>query len=177
LQAVEQAAGDDELLRGRLDVENSGTGGHPLGRAVVDDAAAAVGVLVLEGAVDHVGDGLEAAVRVPARALGLAGRVIHFAHLVHVDERVQVSRRDARERAHDREALALVAPRPSGDLTNRALGVTQRGRGDAGQCQRVGRDGRHRNLLSSCTFNCTWPQRLASARHSPQSEGGTLSLA
>jgi hypothetical protein len=34
---------------------------------------------VLEGAVDDVGDGLEAAVRVPRRALGLAGRVLDLA--------------------------------------------------------------------------------------------------
>jgi hypothetical protein len=47
--------------------------GHPLGVAVGDEAAAAVGVLVPEDAVDHVGDGLEAAVRVPGGALGLAG--------------------------------------------------------------------------------------------------------
>ena len=46
---------------------------HPLGVAVGDEAAAAVGVLVLEDAVDHVGDGLEAAVGVPGRPLGLAG--------------------------------------------------------------------------------------------------------
>ena len=54
--------------------------------------AAAGGVLVLEGAVDHVGDRLEAPVRVPGGALGLAGRVLHLAHLVHVDEGIQTSR-------------------------------------------------------------------------------------
>ena len=68
-----------------------GAGRHPLGVAVGDQAAAAVGVLVLERAVDHVGDGLEAAVRVPRRALRLARRVLHLAHLVHVDERVEVA--------------------------------------------------------------------------------------
>jgi hypothetical protein len=47
---------------------------------------------VLERAVDDVGDGLEAAVRVPRRALGLAGRVVDLAHLVHVDERVEAAR-------------------------------------------------------------------------------------
>ena len=41
-------------------------------------------------AVEHVGDGLEPAVRVPGRALRLAGRVLDLAHLVHVDERVEV---------------------------------------------------------------------------------------
>ena len=78
---------------------------------LVIDPAAAVGVLVLEGAVHDVRDGLEAAVRVPRRALGLARRVLDLAHLVHVDERVELGQVDAGERAADREALALEAAR------------------------------------------------------------------
>ena len=86
-------------------------GGHPLRGAVGDDAAAAVGVLVLERAVDDVGDGLEAAVRVPVGAPGLARRVVDLAHLVHVDERVEVGEVDAGEGPADGEALALEALR------------------------------------------------------------------
>ena len=111
LDAVEQPAADDQLLGRRLDVEDAAAGGHPLGGAVGDDAAAAVGVLVLEGAVDHVGDGLEAAVGVPVGAPGLARRVVDLAHLVHVDERVEVGQVDAGEGPADREALALEALR------------------------------------------------------------------
>ncbi len=44
---------------------------------------------MLEHAVDHVGDGFEAAVGVLRGALGLAGRVVDLAHLVHVHERVE----------------------------------------------------------------------------------------
>ena len=87
----------DQLLGRRLDVEDAAAGGHPLGGAVGDDAAAAVGVLVLERAVDHVGDGLEATVGVPGGALGLARGVVDLAHLVHVDERVEVGEVDAGE--------------------------------------------------------------------------------
>ena len=72
LDAVEEPAAADERLGRALDVEDARAGGHPLGVAVGDEAAAAGRVLVLEGAVDHVGHGLEAAVRVPRRALGLA---------------------------------------------------------------------------------------------------------
>ena len=86
-------------------------GGHPLGVAVGDGAAAAVRVLVDEDAVDDVGDGLEAAVRVPGGALGLARRVLHLAHLVHHDERVEVLVVDPGEGAAHREALALEAAR------------------------------------------------------------------
>ena len=78
-------------VRRPLDVQDPAPGGHPLRGAVLDDAAAADGVLVLEGAVDHVGDRLEAAVGVPGRALGLARAVVDLAHLVHVDEGVEVA--------------------------------------------------------------------------------------
>ena len=73
--------------------------------------AAAVGVAVLERAVDHVGDGLEAAMRVPRRALRLAGRVFDLAHLVEMDERVEIGEVDAGERPADREALPFEAAR------------------------------------------------------------------
>ena len=81
--------------------------GHPLRVAVGDDAAAAVRVGVLERPVEHVGHGLEPTMRMPRRALRLTRRVLHLAHLVEVDERVEVGQVDARERATDREALAL----------------------------------------------------------------------
>jgi hypothetical protein len=46
---------------------------HPLGVAVGDEPAAAVGVLVLEDPVEHVGDGLEAAVGCQGVPLGSPG--------------------------------------------------------------------------------------------------------
>jgi hypothetical protein len=55
------------------------------------DEAAAVGVLGLEDAVDHVGDGLEAAVWVPRSVFGLAGGVVHLAHLVHGEGQAAIS--------------------------------------------------------------------------------------
>ena len=101
------AAADDELLGRRLDVQDARAGGHPLRGAVRDEAAAAVGVLVLERPVDDVGDGLEAAVRVPVGALGLVRGVVDLAHLVHVDERVEVLGRRRR-----RTPGARGSPRP-----------------------------------------------------------------
>jgi hypothetical protein len=103
LEAVEQAAADHELLRRRLDVQDAAAGGHPLGVAVGDQPAAAVGVLVLERAVDDVGDGLEPAVRVPRGALGLTRAVVDLAHLVHVHERVEPGQVHPGEGAPDRE--------------------------------------------------------------------------
>src|SRR5207249_7434282 len=69
-----------------------------------------------------VGDGLEPAVRVPGRALRFARRILHFAHLVHMDERVEVGEVDAGERTPDWKPLTLEAAGCGGDRTNRSLG-------------------------------------------------------
>src|SRR3954447_18994874 len=104
VRAIDGAPGAPEVRCGNATTR---AGSHPLGVAVADRAAAPVGVGVLEGAVDDVGDGLEAAVRVPGSALRLARRVLDLAHLVHVDERVQVAQVHPGEGAANREALAL----------------------------------------------------------------------
>src|SRR5438094_375907 len=75
LQTVEQSTAGNQPLRGPLDMQNPGTSGHPLRITVGNDPTAAVGIAVLESTIDHVGDGLEAAVRVPRGALWLARSV------------------------------------------------------------------------------------------------------
>ena len=111
LDAVEQPAAGHQLLRWLLDVEDAPARGHPLGVAVGDEPSSADRILVLEGAVDHVGHRLEAPMRVPRGALGLARRVLHLPHLVHVDERVEVAAIDAGEGPVHREPLTLVSRR------------------------------------------------------------------
>ena len=106
---MEEAAAFDEFCRRCLDVQDARTGRHPLGRAIGDQTAAAVGILVGEPSVDHVGDGLEPAVRMPVGAPGLAGFVFHLTHLVHVHEWVQRGGADPGKRPDDGKALALVA--------------------------------------------------------------------
>jgi signal transduction histidine kinase/CheY-like chemotaxis protein len=138
LEAVEQPAAHHQLLGGLLDVQDPAARGHPLGVAVGDQAAAAVGVLVAEHAVDDVRDGLEPAVRVPRRALGLTRRVLDLAHLVHVDEGVQLSQVHAGERPADRETLTLEPGRRGRHRHDRPLGRGGGvGLGDAGQDQNV----------------------------------------
>ena len=92
-------------------MQDAAAGGHPLRRPVLDRAAAAMGVLVQERPVDDVRDGLEAAMRVPVGSAGFARRVVDLAHLVHVDERVELGEADAGERPAHRESLALGAAR------------------------------------------------------------------
>ncbi len=145
LEAVEQPARGHEPIRRFLDVEDPGTGRHPLRVAVGDHAPAAVRVAVLEHAVQHVGHRLEPAVRMPRRPLRLAGRVLDLAHLVQVDERVEVLQRSPGECAADGEALALETARGGGQGADRPLPGGHRVRGgDAGEDgDVVDGDGRH----------------------------------
>ena len=134
LDPVEQPAARHEPLRRLLDVEDPGAGCHPLGVAVGDRPAATVRVLVLERAVHHVGDRLEPAVRVPGRALRLARRVVDLAHLVHVDERVEIGEVDMREGAANREALPFNPVRAIVRLlTGRSRAVVGSGSGMRGR--------------------------------------------
>ncbi len=117
---MKQPAAQDERLRRLLDVQDPGAGGHPLRVAVRDEPAAAVRVLVLERAVDHVGDRLETTMWVPGRALRLTGRVLDLAHLVEVHERIEIFERDAGEGAADREPLPFEPVRGVGDAAHGA---------------------------------------------------------
>ena len=108
LDAVGAAAVAEEGLGRDLVVEDPGAGGHPLGVALADDPAAAVAVVVLDDPVDHVGDGLEAPVRVPRGADRLVGGVVDRPELVEQEEGVgHVGVEAAGERAPDLEAGAL----------------------------------------------------------------------
>ena len=125
LDPVEEAAADDELLRGSLDVEQAGARCHPLGVTVLDDTAPTVAVLVHEGAVKDVGDRLEATVRVPRGALGLTRCVLDLAHLVHVDEGVEIGQVDAGEGTSHGETLPLETARRSRHRTHRTRELIQ----------------------------------------------------
>ena len=150
LNAMEQPPGHDERLGWRLNVENALAGRHPLRGAVPDDTTATVRVLVLKGAVDHVGDRLESPVGVPRRALRLPRRVLDLPHLVHVDERIEVRQIDAGESAAHGEALPLQATRRTRHGAHRTLHdlrpVWRRNGGERGQVS-DGHSG-HRNLRS-----------------------------
>jgi hypothetical protein len=99
---------------------------------------------VVEDAVHDVRDRLEAPVRVPWRALGLARRILHLAHLVHVDEGVQPAQVDAGEGPANGEPFALIAARRVGPLDHRTGHGGELGLGDPGQDAGVGHgDGGH----------------------------------
>jgi hypothetical protein len=118
---MEEAPGHHQPLGRGLDMEDPGASGHPLGVAVGDQATAPVGVLMLEGAVDHVGHGLEPTMGMPRGALGLAGRVVDLAHLVHVHEGIQLRLSDSGKRPTDREALSFKRARGDRDRGHRPI--------------------------------------------------------
>ncbi len=107
LDAVEEAAARDELFGRCLDVQDSGPCGHPLGVPVGDEATPADGVLMPERPVDHVGDRLEATMRMPGSAFRLTRGVLDLPHLVHMDERVESAPVDAGERPANRKPFSL----------------------------------------------------------------------
>ena len=146
---MEEPAAHDEVLRRLLDVQDACARSHPLGVAVGDDSAATVRVGVLENPVDDVGDGFEAAMGMPRRALGLTGCVLHLAHLIHHDEGIESAQIDAREGATHRETLTLETTRRGSDRHDRT--VLERGIGlrHARQRERVV-DGHGGHGLSLC---------------------------
>ena len=142
---MEEPPGADQRLWRSLDVQDALARRHPLGGTVLDDATTTDRVGVLEDSVDHVGDRLEATVRVPRRALGLTWAVLDLTHLIHVDEGVEVGIGDPDEGATDRKALALEAARCGDALDDlaqaRGGGVNEL---DSGQDESVlDGDGRH----------------------------------
>ena len=104
---------------------------------------------MLKDPIDHVGNGLEAAMRMPRRPLGLARGVLNLAHLVHVDEGVEVGQRCPGEGAPDGKALSLESRRSVGDALH--LSEPRRGlrRRYSGQRQVVwnGHSGHRHSIL------------------------------
>jgi hypothetical protein len=85
---VKEAATCNQELGWCLDVQDAAAGGHPLRVTVANASTTAVAVAMVKDAVEHVGDCLEPAMRMPRRPLRFAGRVFHFTHLVEHDERI-----------------------------------------------------------------------------------------
>ena len=142
LDAVHMTALDHQFLAGQLVMEDAGSGGHPLGVAIVDDATPAVGVVMNERAVHEVRDGLETAVRMPRRALGFVG-FIRGDHVVEQEERVGLRHRGDRERSPDGKTGTFGREQRIGHLRR----GSRRGRcgrsWDAWQYQSVRADRRH----------------------------------
>ena len=89
LDAVEQATRNHQRLGRGLNVEDPRPGRHPLRRSVGNQAPATVGVLVGEGAVDHVRHRLKTTVGMPRGAFRLPGGIVDRPHLVHVDKGIE----------------------------------------------------------------------------------------
>ena len=113
LDAVEQAAGHHQVFRGSLDMQNAVTGGHVLRPTFTNGPTAAVRVLMQKPAINQIGERFKAAVRMPGCAFRLTGGILHLAHLIHHDERINIAGIEASERPTDRKSLALERLRRS----------------------------------------------------------------
>ena len=103
LEAVHAAGG---IALGHFLMNDAAAGGHPLHVAGGDGAAVAHAVAVLDGAGEDVGDGLDAAMRMP----GEAGQVVLrdvVAEIVEQEERIEVGGVAETERAAQMDAGAF----------------------------------------------------------------------
>ena len=103
LEAVHAAVG---IALGHFLVDDAAAGGHPLDVAGGDGAAVAHAVAVLDGAGEDVGDGFDAAMRMP----GEAGEVIVgnvVAEIVEQEEGIEVGGVAEAERAAEMDARAF----------------------------------------------------------------------
>ena len=177
LHAVRRAAVTERPLARDLVVQDPAAGGHPLRVALGDEAAAAVRVVVGDLPVEHVRDGLEPAVRVPRRALGLVRPVLHRPELVEQEEGIGDRQREAaRERTPHLEAGALHRV---GGRDHRVDGSRHRGgdvgTGDTGQDEWVfDSHSRHElvNLLACATIPPADAGRRSRSRAAPDASMG-----
>ena len=79
-----------------------------------------------KSAIDHVRDGLEAAMWVPWSPFRLSGRVVNGAHLVHVDKWIENTGGDSGERPAHREPLAFQPARRRSKGAHRTSVVADR---------------------------------------------------
>ncbi|CAB4556393.1 unannotated protein [freshwater metagenome] len=86
-------------------MQDAGSRSHPLGISVGDGATTAIGIHVIEDAIDDVRDGFKAAVWMPWCALWLTGCIFNFAHLIEMNEGIKLGEIDAGKCTADREAF------------------------------------------------------------------------
>ena len=150
LNAVEETTRINECIWWTFDVQDARTGGHPLRGTVGDHSTATDGVLVEKGPLHHVGNGFEAAVRVPRSPLGFARTVVHLAHLIQVDEGVEIGELDAVKGPTNRKTLTFHPTGCGGDLHDTTRAVAGTYRDDTGEFERVSNgDGRHTSTLTT----------------------------
>ena len=87
-------------------VQDAAPGGHPLHVAGAEQAAVAEAVAVLDVAGQHIGDGLDAAMRVPGKTGEIFARPV-VAEIVEQQERIELARVAEAEGAAKMHAGAL----------------------------------------------------------------------
>jgi hypothetical protein len=97
-------------------MQNAAACCHPLTAAIADDASIAQAVLVLDGAVDQIGEGLNAPVRMGGKALDVVVGICRIKGVKH-KKRVKGLDRGRSQHAHKAYARAVNCL-PSDDVLN-----------------------------------------------------------
>jgi hypothetical protein len=109
LEAVHLAG---EIALGHFLVHDAASGGHPLHVSRAQGAGVAEAVAMFDGAGQHIGNGLDAAVRMPGKALEVVLRLV-VAEIVKQQERIGERRIvESRMRAADARPRLRDAARP-----------------------------------------------------------------
>src|ERR1043165_3548471 len=122
LESVQPPAGAQDLRRRHLGVNDAGAGSHPLHVARIDAAAIALRVLVLDRAVEDVGAGLEAAMRMVGRPMRLPRPMGDGPHAVEEEKGIEVVEPRRRKRPRDDHPLAFELASGVDDVGNGARG-------------------------------------------------------
>src|SRR5207302_5664164 len=152
LEAAHAAA----ILLGHLRVDDAAPGRHPLHPAAGELAAVAEVVLVAHVAVEHVGHGLEAAVRMRRKAGDVVGGVVRR-ELVEHEKGVEIEPAHAAEAAAKLDAGAVGG----GHTLDRTLQFAIR------HCPRSPLHATSRDASVSCSIACAADSNAAARAASP----------
>ncbi|MNQ92681.1 hypothetical protein D3C85_1081120 [compost metagenome] len=101
LQAVGAGTTGDQVSGGALDMGDAVAGGHPADVTGLDPLVRTQAVLVLQFALEQVGEGGQADMRMLAHVHALAGGVVRLQHVVEEHEGANVAAMGRGQRAKD----------------------------------------------------------------------------
>jgi hypothetical protein len=120
-----------------FNVKYSCSSSHPLSIPIGDSSATTVIVSVIKDSINNVSNGFKTSVWMPWGALWFARCVFNFAHLIEVDEGIEVGEVYSCECTTNWEAFAFITLRRRGDALD-AAGASVGLRNDARQDGDIG---------------------------------------
>ena len=88
-------------------MQNPRASRHPLSVAIGDGSTTTVIISVIKNSIDDVGNRFETSMRMPRSSLRLTRGVLNFAHLIQVNERIEIGKVDASECSTNRKSFTF----------------------------------------------------------------------